>query len=548
MKSRFVAVAALAAVTQFRVSAAVLMIAVVTVGAAGAQAPAPGDLDSSFGTGGKVTTDLDGNGGVGVDVVVQPDGKIVVLASTFRVGTAGDFALTRYNPDGTLDTSFGTNGLVFSDIGGNYDDPSTLLLQPDGKLVAVGSSLTNTRYFSLSRYNPDGSPDTSFGTGGVVLDTNVGDFVHDAALQSDGKIVVAGGGFTGDFHVARYNADGSLDAGFGSSGGLVIDAGGPFDQARGIAVDSSGRIAVVGIRGLSSAGDWDIYLTRLMPAGAVDSSFGTNGIVTTDVAGNMDYPDGVAVQPDGQIVVVGQTAAGFGFEGFAARYSSGGGLDGGFGSGGIVATSLSAGFIDVAVQSNAKLVAGGFVYSGGGDFAVARYSPEGVLDAGFGSGGVVSTDFAGRGDFLNALALQPDGKIVAAGAAQLAFFGPGSVALVRYLGDPPSIPVSIDIKPGTNRNPVNLRSKGVIRVAILTTADFDASTVDPDSVRFGPAGAIEAHGRGHAEDVGDDGDLDLLFHFRIRDTGIALGDVQACLMGQTFDGTAIEGCDAVRVR
>lgn len=92
---------------------------------------APGDLDRDFGVGGKVRSRLDGLGGAGVDAVVQTDGKIVVLASTFRVGTAGDFALTRYNSDGTLDKSFGTNGLVFTDIGGYYDDPSTLLLQND---------------------------------------------------------------------------------------------------------------------------------------------------------------------------------------------------------------------------------------------------------------------------------------------------------------------------------------------------------------------------------------------------------------------------------
>jgi hypothetical protein len=110
---------------------------------------------------------------------------------------------------------------------------------------------------------------------------------------------------------------------------------------------------------------------------------------------------------------------------------------------------------------------------------------------------------------------------------------------------PPTIEVEIDVKPGSDVNPVNLASKGVIPVAILTTPAFDALSVDPLSVAFGPAGAPEADGKGHAEDVDGDGDLDLLLHFRTQETGLTSADTEACVTGETFGGDAIEGCDAV---
>ena len=118
-----------------------------------------------------------------------------------------------------------------------------------------------------------------------------------------------------------------------------------------------------------------------------------------------------------------------------------------------------------------------------------------------------------------------------------------------WLFDPDRvIEVDIDIRPGSETNPINLRSRGVIPVAILTTDDFDASTVDPRSLRFGPVGARAVHRRGHPADVDGDGDRDLLLHFRIRHTGIAPGDSEACLTGETSDGRPIEGCNRITVR
>ena len=122
----------------------------------------------------------------------------------------------------------------------------------------------------------------------------------------------------------------------------------------------------------------------------------------------------------------------------------------------------------------------------------------------------------------------------------------GATLLAMVLASSVSADALIDIKPGSDLNSINTNSNGLIPVAILTTDDFDATTVDPDSVEFGPAGASRAHRSAHVEDVDDDGDLDLVFHFRTQDTGIASGDVEACLAFETFDGTPFVVCDSVR--
>jgi hypothetical protein len=107
------------------------------------------------------------------------------------------------------------------------------------------------------------------------------------------------------------------------------------------------------------------------------------------------------------------------------------------------------------------------------------------------------------------------------------------------------VAVDVDIKPGSDPNAINPRNLGVIPVAIVTTEDFDATTVDPLSVEFGPGGAMEAHGTGHVEDVDRDGDLDLMLHFKTQETGIQCGDTSATLIGKTFAGQRIEGSDSI---
>jgi len=165
---------------------------------------APGDLDPSFGTGGKVITDFTDmlfrpSSDQAQELALQADGKIVLAGSSYN-GAGGDFALARYNPDGSLDTTFGTNGTVTTDFGADYEESATTFaLQADGKIVVAGSSYNGTGDdFALARYNPDGSLDPTFGTDGIVTTDFSGDSdsANDLALQADGKIVVAGHAYT----------------------------------------------------------------------------------------------------------------------------------------------------------------------------------------------------------------------------------------------------------------------------------------------------------------------------------------------------------------
>src|SRR5262245_10810056 len=186
-----------------------------------------GTLDASFGTGGRVTTTIGGNSDFARGVVVQPDGKIIAAGPALG-DTGSDFGLTRYNTDGTLDTSFGINGIVTTDFGGAFEGAWSVALQPDGKIVAAGLTiLSRTNQFALARYTSDGTLDAGFGTGGRVTTGFPGATVANAfsvAIQADGKVVVAGwtnidGG--ADFALARYDSTGTLDASFGTAGRVI---------------------------------------------------------------------------------------------------------------------------------------------------------------------------------------------------------------------------------------------------------------------------------------------------------------------------------------
>ena len=420
-----------------RVGVVLLAIVLFTLGVPDSGRAAPGDLDPTFGSGGKVTTDFGGDDQA-FALALQPDGKIVAAGSSTQ-----NFALARYNADGSLDATFGSGGKVTTNFGLVLTLAHALALQPDGKIVVAGESNVN---FALARYNPDGSLDATFGTGGKVI-TDFGgiDRARALALQPDGKIVVAGESapFTGlsDFALARYNPDGSLDASFGTGGKVTTDFGGTADRADALALQPDGKIVLAGGSSSVSA-SVDFALARYNPDGSLDASFGTGGKVITDF-GNSDAAFALALQPDGKIIVAGvSTGVSVGpGRGFAlARYNPDGSLDATFGTGGKVITNfggaVAIGFAEsVALQPDGKIVVTGPSFFGNtSDFALARYNPDGSLDASFGTGGKVTTDFGGTADQAHALALQPDGKLVLAGSSGP--IGSQNFALARYKGDP----------------------------------------------------------------------------------------------------------------
>ena len=279
-------------------------------------------------------------------VVLQRDGKIVAGGYAFNGDNVSNFALARYNPDGRLDTTFGTGGTVTTSAANSNADywGTAILLQGDGKIVTAGWVEFT---FALARYNPDGSLDATFGTGGTVT-TSFGAYPLSAyanaiALQGDGKIVAAGSVDKSFFALARYNPDGSLDATFGM-GGKVITALGPLDsygfpsfdaQVKAVALQGDGKIVVAGDK--FDGGSVDIFaLARYNPDGSLDATFGTGGtvttIVSTDSSEHNDSANALALQRDGKIVAAGASGTG-GFTQFAlARYNPDGSLDATFGT------------------------------------------------------------------------------------------------------------------------------------------------------------------------------------------------------------------------
>jgi len=421
-----------------------------------------GDLDPTFGTGGLVITDF-GSFDFGQSIAIQPDGKIVAAGYTASGTKPYNFALARYTPTGILDSGFGSGGLVITDFGSFTDIGQSIAIQPDGKIVVAGytTAIPNLNNFAidpanfaLARYTPTGTLDSGFGSGGIVItDFGSDDSGNSVAIQSDGKIIVAGSTASGpnlyNFALARYTPIGTLDSGFGSGGLVITDFGSFFDIGQSIAIQPDGKIVAAGYTA-SGPNPNNFALARYTPTGILDSGFGSGGLVITDFGADDDSGNSVAIQPDGKIVVAGYTTAIPNLNNFAndpanfalARYTPTGTLDSGFGSGGIVITDFGEDDSgnSVAIQSDGKIVVAGSTASGPNpiNFALARYTPTGILDSGFGSEGLVITDF-GSFDIGNSIAIQPDGKIVAAGYTGS---GPNLInfALARYLSTLPTPP------------------------------------------------------------------------------------------------------------
>ena len=353
--------------------------------AATASNAAPGDLDTAgFGSGlGKVMTPIGSNNDVANAVALQPDGKIVVAGNCYN-GVNEDFCLARYLPSGALDTSFNTTGKLMTPIGSIGDIAYALALQPDGKIVVAGyCSNDGNNDFCLARYLPSGALDTSFNATGTVI-TPIGssyDYANALALQPDGKIVVAGycsNGTNGDFCLARYLPNGALDTSFNTTGKVITPVGSGSDTAYAVALQPDGKIVVTG--GCFGSTNFGFCLARFLPSGALDTSFNTTGTVITSIGSSYDTAYGVALQPDGKIVVAG------------------------------------------------------FCLTPIGRFCLARFLPSGTLDTSFNTTGKVITPIGSGNDFARAVALRPDGKIVVAGGCSDGTNN--DFCLARYEGGP----------------------------------------------------------------------------------------------------------------
>jgi uncharacterized delta-60 repeat protein len=390
-----------------------------------------GQLDPSFGQGGIVTTDFGSGGGTANAVAIQPDGKIVVCGG---VGGSTGFpiaAVARYNPDGSLDTGFGTAGIT--SVPGILNVPSSIALQSDGKIVVAAFY----NQITVMRFKANGYLDSTFGNYGVF---STG-FLFSSGRQSgvgvlpDGRIVVAGGP-----RLLGLLPNGTLDPTFGTAGSAPL-AG---DAPTALALLSSGKILVAGAGPSTDAGSSSGSIARYNSNGSLDKSFGINGQVGTT------GPAYAMVLASGEFLLAGNLASSLSISvgptvGFAvSRYQGFGAVDGKFAIHGGVVTPI-AGFpvlltSGVGVQSSGDIVtlATATATAPPQSFALARYTPNGQLDPTFGAGGTVVTSFSGASAIAaNGLAIQPDGNIVAVGSFTI-YGNHGQVdsgfKLIRYLG------------------------------------------------------------------------------------------------------------------
>ena len=407
-----------------------LIVAAAFVAALLVAAPAlavPGALDPTFSGDGKVITRVTDRSDFAIDVAVQEDGKILAAGLSGSGGTNQRFGVVRYLSGGALDTTFSGDGTLTTDFSNGSDAANEVAVQGDGKIIAAGlTNPGNGANFALARYHPNGSLDTSFSTDGLVTTsfTPRSDSIQGVLILDDGDIVAAGiaGYLTANakFALARYNSNGRLDTSFGGDGKVMTDFTSTYDAAFGIALQADGKFVVAG-----SAGDPNgrFALARYEPDGGLDNTFGGDGRVMTDFTSKFDEALGIVIQGDGKIVLGG----GAGFNGVnpkfaAARYNLDGSLDMTFHGDGKVTTDFTSQTdfgSDVRLQADGKIVLGGEAGADGtnGRFALVRYDPNGSLDPTFNSDGRVTTDFTAARDGAVGVEIQPDGNILAAGGA-----------------------------------------------------------------------------------------------------------------------------------
>ena len=393
--------------------------------------------------GGIVTTDFSGSKEGALDLVVQPEGQ-VVLSGYCTVGGKYAFAVARYNADGTIDTSFGNTGTQSTAFDGAQAIAHGLAQQGDGKIVLAGErQLGDSATFTVVRYNADGSLDTGFSEDGKLTTAfSTGSSAgYAVAVQSDGKILVAGKVWNGkdyDFALVRYDTDGSLDTSFSGDGKLSTHLGGN-EEAVSIYLQSDGKILLAGHS--NDGHDYDIALVRYDTDGSLDTGFGVDGKLLTDIGTkggfgstqltSEDFVADIKVSATGKIYVGGISSIGSAYDFSLTRFSADGILEGSvttdFGTANAFASKL-------AIQTDGNIILSGYYGSAGKhDFALARYSAiDSSLDTSFDGDGRVTTDIKGKSDMATGIALLEGGGLLVAGQT-----GAESInfALARYNAD-----------------------------------------------------------------------------------------------------------------
>jgi uncharacterized delta-60 repeat protein len=408
----------------------------------------PGTLDFSFGNEGIVTSVITEGFNMAKAVTVQPDGKIVATGHT---GFSPDYnvAVVRYNEDGSNDNTFGTNGMIVLSPTTTSDYPLDIVLQPDGKIV-IGGYIWNgsSTDVLLIRLNTNGTTDNTFGTNGIVITDfgNTGEVAEAIALQDDGKILLAGD-HNDRFMLLRYNTNGTLDNTFGTGGRVSADVGIGGCYGQDLVIQNDGRILVGGLA-FNTAANYTFGIARFDTNGALDVTFGEFGTTTFNIGNGHDFMTAIALQSDGMIIAGGHTWIGnqpLRYDFAAARLDENGNLDNTFGTNGMTTVHLNydANYLTgMAIQDDDKIIlSGNAELSADYDLGMARLTADGNLDTSFGTDGITITDVNKDEDQGSAIALQPDGKVVVAGYTSGADFPEFLVA--RFLNDEVSDPAVI---------------------------------------------------------------------------------------------------------
>jgi uncharacterized delta-60 repeat protein len=456
-----------------RVGLAAALLAVGVVLGVGPARAVPGDLDPTFGVGGRVVTDF-GTDDEKVFALLPQHGNL--LAAGYEknpVDGTLDFGLARYRPNGTLDPSFGSGGTGNLRIGfgtGAQDTAYDVVGTPGGKLAVAGISSDR---FAVARLLANGQLDPSFsGDGRTTTAFGGGEtkaWAFALRVQPDGKIVVAGlttdtSGKNQDFALSRYLPNGALDPTFGLGGKVVTSFGTDNDGAVALLRQPDGKLIAVGTAGSDFATKGEFALARYLPNGTLDPSFGSGGKVTTSFGARASAAAAV-LQPDGSIVVLGGSSGRFAL----ARYLPSGALDASFGSGGKVTTSFGndADGVDVSLDLQGRIVAVGTLFSVTKVpkfFLVARYTPAGSLDTTFTLSGVVRTTFGDGITAAQAGAIQGD-KILVAGFYAATGWNT-DFALARFQGGtatpPPPPPATTTTTTGPAKRVFSIADTSVI--------------------------------------------------------------------------------------
>lgn len=469
-----------------------------------------GSLDPAFSGDGLVQTDF-GNGleDQAHAVAVQPDGKTVAAGHSIVAGRY-QVALARYTVDGSLDAGFGTGGLVRLDVGPDNDAALAVAVQPDGKIVIAGYTYTSGFEFLVMRFTAAGALDATFGTNGKVTTALTSfNIATSIALQSDGKIVVAGFSNVGggqDFVVLRYTTSGVLDSTFSGDGIAFTNLGGSTEQPTSVLVQPDGKIVAAGF---SYQGAWsDVALVRYTDAGALDTSFGAGGKTILSFSALDDFAFAAALSPEGGILLGGSTpGVGLHRDLLIARCTSSGVLDTGFAGGAGYTRSAELNATQecrgLAAQSDGRILFAGKTSSGGGRILLGRLDSgnAGMVDIAF-TGGIVYTAVGTGSASANAVALHADGRVAVAGVSN-SFSGFQDFTVAMYGVPRPEIAVATPSGPltdGTGSTPLGAAPAGFSPAPMTFTltnpgtgplTNLAVSKSGPDAAEF-TVGALSA--------------------------------------------------------